>query len=165
MNNAGLSSRDRAQGLLDLHRAEVERVQREMDEHQRKVWDDRAAGWRDELTSLLHCVSQQSWARERASVDAHLQRRSYPPLGPVDIIAMRGLRREVEGRRKARVGLSVVEITLADVNEANTHLHEVLYGQIKHLLEPVIRKSTPAEWTRIPVRDDRTDARRPAHVH
>jgi len=49
MNNAELSAKDRAQGLLDLHRAEIERVHRQALEHQRQTWDDLNAGWRDQL--------------------------------------------------------------------------------------------------------------------
>jgi hypothetical protein len=49
MNNAELSAKDRAQGLLDLHRAEIERVHKIYAEHQRKTWDDLNAGWRDQL--------------------------------------------------------------------------------------------------------------------
>jgi len=49
MNNAEMSAKDRAQGLLDLHRAEIERVHKSYAEHQRKTWDDLNAGWRDQL--------------------------------------------------------------------------------------------------------------------
>jgi hypothetical protein len=49
MNNGELSAKDRAQGLVDLHRAELERVHRQANEHQRKTWDDLNASWRDQL--------------------------------------------------------------------------------------------------------------------
>jgi len=49
MNNAELSAKDRAQGLIDLHRQEIDRVYREVSDHQRRVWDDLNAGWRDQL--------------------------------------------------------------------------------------------------------------------
>jgi hypothetical protein len=49
MNNAELSSKDRAQGLIDLHRAELERVYAQVSDNQRRVWDDLNAGWRDQL--------------------------------------------------------------------------------------------------------------------
>lgn len=44
-----------------------------------------------------------------------------------------------------------VEITLADVDEANVHLLNVLYGLVKNLLEPVIDKSPAASRTFIEV--------------
>jgi hypothetical protein len=49
MNNGELSSKDRAQGLIDLHRAELERVYAQVSDNQRRVWDDLNAGWRDQL--------------------------------------------------------------------------------------------------------------------
>ncbi|MBO0865504.1 MAG: hypothetical protein J2P16_10585 [Mycobacterium sp.] len=49
MNNRELAAKDRAQGLIDLHRAEIERVHREVTDNQRRVWDDLNAGWRDQL--------------------------------------------------------------------------------------------------------------------
>src|SRR5215475_11208851 len=49
INNGELSAKDRGQGLLDLHKKEIERVHRELTAHQRKVWDDLNAGWRDDL--------------------------------------------------------------------------------------------------------------------
>jgi hypothetical protein len=45
-------------------------------------------------------------------------------------------------------------ITLADVNETNLHLHNVLYGLIKTFLDKAFGKSTPeAEQIRIQVLD------------
>jgi hypothetical protein len=47
-----------------------------------------------------------------------------------------------------------VDITLADVNEANLHLHQVLYGLIAQFLDGVLGKSTEgSEQLRIEVRD------------
>lgn len=49
LNDAGLTTKDRAQRLLDLHKREIERVYREANDRQHKFWADLNAGWRDEL--------------------------------------------------------------------------------------------------------------------
>jgi hypothetical protein len=49
INNAELAGKDRGQGLLDLHQKEVARVAKDISDHQRKVWDDLNAGWKDQL--------------------------------------------------------------------------------------------------------------------
>ncbi len=49
LNNAELSGKDRGQALIDLHQKEIARVHKELTDHQRKVWDDLNAGWKDKL--------------------------------------------------------------------------------------------------------------------
>jgi hypothetical protein len=49
LNNGELAGKDRGQGLLDLHQKEIARVADGMAKHQRKVWDDLNAGWKDQL--------------------------------------------------------------------------------------------------------------------
>lgn len=48
LNKADLAPKDRAQGLIDQHIAEVTRVHKELVDHQRKVWDDTQAQWKDQ---------------------------------------------------------------------------------------------------------------------
>jgi hypothetical protein len=49
LNNAELASKDRGQGLLDLHGKEMARYAKQVDDNQRKVWDDLNAGWKNDL--------------------------------------------------------------------------------------------------------------------
>lgn len=48
INDAKLSAKDRSQGLFDLHQKEITRVADAMAQHQRKVWDDTNAGWKEQ---------------------------------------------------------------------------------------------------------------------
>ena len=77
MNNGELSAKDRAQGLLDLHRAEIERVHRQAADHQRTTWDNLNAGWRDQLRNdpiiggnRLHT----SLSKAKGMIEEHLSR-------------------------------------------------------------------------------------------
>jgi hypothetical protein len=47
LNKADLAPKDRAQGLIDLHIKEINRVAEEAAKHQRKVWDDTNNEWKD----------------------------------------------------------------------------------------------------------------------
>jgi hypothetical protein len=49
INNAELTGKDRSQGLVDLHLKELDRVAKHLTDHQRKVWDDLNAGWKDDV--------------------------------------------------------------------------------------------------------------------
>jgi len=48
VNNGELARKDLSQGLFDLHTKEISRVADEMAKHQRKVWDDTNAKWKDD---------------------------------------------------------------------------------------------------------------------
>jgi len=48
INNAELSAKDRSQSLIDLHQKEISRVAETMAQHQRKVWDDTNAQWKEQ---------------------------------------------------------------------------------------------------------------------
>lgn len=49
LNNAELSPKERAQGLLGLYEKEMGRIYREANERQQKFWENLNAGWREEL--------------------------------------------------------------------------------------------------------------------
>lgn len=49
VNNTELSAKDRAQGFVELHRAEMVKYTQVYEQHQAQVWEDVNREWRDEL--------------------------------------------------------------------------------------------------------------------